>query len=178
MIFRETALPGAFVVDIEPVADERGFFARTWCQREFEEQGLTAHVVQTSLSLTRTAGTLRGLHYQARPHAEVKLVRCSRGVVYDVIVDLRPDSTTYRHWIGLELDASVYRMLYIPEEFAHGFLTLTDDCEVVYYMSRFHTPGAARGVRWDDPAVGVRWPADVRLVSDRDTQWPLLPPAR
>jgi dTDP-4-dehydrorhamnose 3,5-epimerase len=178
MIFRETALSGAFVVEVEPLADERGFFARTWCQREFEERGLNPRLVQASLSLTREAGTLRGLHYQARPHAEAKLVRCSRGTIYDVIVDLRPDSATYRRWIGVELNASAYRMLYIPEEFAHGFLTMTDECEVVYHMSEFHTPGAARGVRWNDPAVGIRWPAEIRLVSERDTQWPLLAPSR
>jgi dTDP-4-dehydrorhamnose 3,5-epimerase len=167
---------GAFLVDIEPRSDDRGFFARTWCQREFEDRGLNARLVQTSLSVTRSAGTLRGLHYQVPPQAEVKLVRCSRGAIYDVVVDLRRGSPTYARWIGVELEAASCRMVYVPKQCAHGFLTLRDDCEVVYHMSEFHAPGSERGIRWDDPTIAIRWPAEVRIISPRDAELPGLDP--
>jgi dTDP-4-dehydrorhamnose 3,5-epimerase len=178
VIFRETALVGAFVVEVEPQVDERGFFARTWCQREFAAQGLNPRLVQGSLSVSRTVGTLRGLHYQAPPWAEAKLVRCSRGAIYDVVVDLRRESPSYGQWVGVELEASTYRMVYVPEGFAHGFLTLTDDCEVIYQMSEFYVPEAARGIRWDDPTIGISWPGEVRVISPRDAELPFLTEVR
>ena len=158
MCFIETGLSGAFIVDVEPVADERGLFARSWCVREFEAQGLNARLVQCSVSLNRLKGTLRGMHYQIAPHQEVKLVRCTRGLIYDVIVDLRPGSPTYLLSFGAELTADNHRALYIPEGFAHGYLTLADESEVFYQMSEFYAPSAARGVRWNDPALGIEWP--------------------
>jgi dTDP-4-dehydrorhamnose 3,5-epimerase len=172
MIFSPLRLPGAFVIDLEPRRDERGFFARTWCQREFEAHGLTTQMVQANLSHNLRAGTLRGLHYQANPFAEAKLVRCTRGAIWDVIVDVRPDSPTQRQWLGVELTAENYRMLYVPEGFAHGFLTLVDDVEVSYQVSQFYTPGAERGLRWDDPALSITWPQPVRVISEKDARWP------
>jgi dTDP-4-dehydrorhamnose 3,5-epimerase len=173
MIFTETELPGAFVIDIERRDDERGFFARAWCEREFEEHGLSTRVVQCNLAYNHVKATLRGLHYQAAPHAEVKLVRCMRGAIYDVIVDLRDDSPTFTQWIGLELTADNRRMLYVPEGFAHGYQTLADDSETYYQVSVFYEPGAERGVRWDDPAFGIDWPpAERRIVSAKDRGWP------
>jgi dTDP-4-dehydrorhamnose 3,5-epimerase len=178
VIFRETALGGAFIVDVEPQVDERGFFARTWCQREFAARGLNPRLVQGSLSVSRMVGTLRGLHYQAPPWAEAKLVRCSRGAIYDVVVDLRRESPSYGQWVGVELEASTYRMVYVPEGFAHGFLTLTDDCEVVYQMSEVYVPEAARGIRWNDPTIGISWPGEVRVISPRDARLPFLTEVR
>lgn len=172
MHFSETRLKGAYLVDIEPREDARGFFARSWCRREFEERGLSPLLVQASVSYTRHIGTLRGMHYQAAPYAEAKLVRCTRGAIYQVVIDLRPTSATYRRWVGVELRARQYRMLYIPEGLAHGFQTLEDDVEVTYQMSEFHTPEAERGVRYDDPVFAVRWPLPVRTISDRDRTWP------
>src|SRR5262245_43154371 len=152
MRFTEATLKGAFLVDIERHEDERGFFARSWCTQEFRDRGLNPCVVQCNVSWNRTRGTLRGLHYQVAPHAEVKLVRCTKGAVYDVIIDLRETSPTFLHHIGVELTADNHRALYIPEGFAHGFLTMRENTEVFYQMSAFYEPGAARGVRWDDPA--------------------------
>lgn len=172
MKFTEMALPGAWLIDIEPVKDERGFFARTWCQREFAEHGLVASLVQCGMSYNKTKGTLRGMHYQTEPHAEAKLIRCTLGVIYDVIVDLRSSSATYKKYAGVELSAENRRMLYVPPGIAHGFLTLTDGCEVLYQMSEFHQPDQARGVRWNDPAFAIRWPDDVRVVSERDRHYP------
>ena len=159
-------------MDVEPVADERGLFARSWCVREFEAQGLNARLVQCSVSLNRLKGTLRGMHYQIAPHQEVKLVRCTRGALYDVIVDLRPGSPTYLLSFGAELTADNYRALYIPEGFAHGYLTLADESEVFYQMSEFYAPSAARGVRWNDPALGIEWPGAVVVISERDRSFP------
>jgi dTDP-4-dehydrorhamnose 3,5-epimerase len=171
--FTETELGGAFLIDLEPHTDERGFFARTWCAREFADHGLSARLAQCSISFNRAVGTLRGLHYQAPPHPESKLVRCLRGAIYDVIVDLRPDSPTYRRWIAVELTAQNRTQLYVPEGFAHGFQTLEEDTELLYLMSEFYVPDAARGVRWDDPAFGVEWPdTRERLLSARDQTWP------
>ncbi|HXF97252.1 MAG TPA: dTDP-4-dehydrorhamnose 3,5-epimerase [Gaiellaceae bacterium] len=172
MIFRETLLPGAWIVEAEPVEDERGFFARIWDAREFEERGLNGRLVQCSISFNRREGTLRGLHYQAPPHEEAKLVRCTRGAIFDVAVDLRRDSPTFGRWVGVELTEENRRALYIPEGCAHGFLTLVDGCEILYQISEFYAPEAARGVRWDDPAFGVRWPAEVRVINERDRTYP------
>ncbi len=173
MIFRETELKGAFIIELEKLEDARGFFARAWCQKEFEAHGLTARLVQCNLSFNKKRGTLRGMHYQAAPYEEVKLVRCTRGAVYDVIIDLRPESPTYKQWLGVELTADNYKMLYVPEGFAHGYQTLTDDAEVFYQVSQFYTPASERGVRWDDPAFGIEWPeTDTRIISDKDESWP------
>ena len=172
MIFEETRLRGAFIIDIEKHQDDRGFFARSWCRNEFEAHGIDAAVVQTNISYNERLGTLRGMHYQVAPAAEGKLVRCVRGSIYDVIVDLRPDSPTYLEWIGVELSARSYRMLYIPERFAHGFITLEDDTEVHYQMTAFYAPGCARGARYNDPAFGIHWPVEVRVLAEKDATWP------
>jgi dTDP-4-dehydrorhamnose 3,5-epimerase len=173
MIFTETPLAGAFVIDLEPVRDERGFFARTWCELEFEARGLEARPVQCSLSFNERAGTLRGLHYQAAPFEEVKIVRCTRGAIFDVIVDLRPDSPTRGRHAHVVLSASNRRMLYVPRGFAHGLQTLADGTEVEYLISEFHQPAYARGVRWNDPAFKIQWP-DVphRIMTMRDRTYP------
>ena len=172
MIFQETPLAGAFVIDVEPHEDERGFFARTYCQEEFEANGLDPTVVQASISFNRQRGTLRGMHYQAPPHEETKVVRCTAGAIYDVIIDLRPHSSTFIQWHGVTLSAENRTMFYIPSGFAHGFLTLEDNTEVLYQMSEFYYPDSARGVRWDDPAFGIDWPAHPTLMSDRDRGYP------
>ena len=174
MIFKETPLSGAFVIEAERREDERGFFARTWDQQEFEAHGLNPSVVQCNTSFNTKRGTLRGMHYQAAPHEEAKLVRCTRGAIYDVIIDLRRDSTTFKQWAATELTADNYRMHYVPEGFAHGFLTRKDRTEVFYQMSQFHVPASARGVRWDDPAFGIQWPIAVEVISDRDKNYPDL----
>jgi dTDP-4-dehydrorhamnose 3,5-epimerase len=168
VIFTETQLKGAFTIELERIEDERGFFARTWCQHEAEAVGLKPRWVQCNLSFNRVKGTLRGMHYQAAPHAEAKLIRCTMGAIYDVIIDLRPESATCQQHIGIVLTAQNREMLYVPEGFAHGFLTLEDNTEVFYQMSEFYAPECARGVRWNDPAFGIQWPADVQVISDRD----------
>ena len=178
MIFTETRLQGAFLVDLEPRGDERGFFARAWCRNEFEARGLNVDLVQANVSFSRDRGTLRGLHFQREPHAETKLVRCTRGAIYDVIVDLRPQSATYGEWIGVELTSDNHRMLYVPENFAHGFITLTDDVEVMYQVTAFYAPAAEGGLRYDDPALGIVWPEEVRVISDKDRSWPDFEPVR
>ncbi|KAF0191108.1 MAG: dTDP-4-dehydrorhamnose 3 5-epimerase [Gammaproteobacteria bacterium] len=173
MIFQETALKGVFIIEPEIIGDERGFFARTWCEREFKEKGLNPHLVQANISYNKKKGTLRGMHYQAAPFEETKLVRCARGAMYDVVIDLRVDSTTYLRWCAVELDAENYKMVYIPAGFAHGFQTTEDHTEVLYQMSTNYVPEASRGVRWNDPAFGIVWPvAESRLVSDKDNNWP------
>ena len=171
MEFTETKLKGAFVIDIKRLEDERGFFARTFCKKEFEEHGLNPDLVQANLSFNHRKGTLRGLHYQKDPHQEAKLVRCARGALYDVIVDLRPASSTYKEWIGVELKADEYRMLYVPEDFAHGFITLQDHTEAVYQVSQFYTPGAEQGIRYDDPMFNISWPMEPEVISDKDSNW-------
>ena len=176
MRLTETKVAGAFLIEPEPIADERGFFARTWCRDEFEAHGLVPHLAQCSVSYSHRKGTLRGLHYQAHPHEEAKLVRCTRGAIWDVAVDLRPDSPTYKAWYGAELTADNRCMLYIPEGCAHGQLTLTDDTEVFYQMSAPFEPTAARGVRWDDPAFGIEWPGRVQVINERDRSYPDLTP--
>jgi dTDP-4-dehydrorhamnose 3,5-epimerase len=173
VIFTPTELQGAVIVDLEKREDDRGFFARAWCRREFEDEGLTHRLVQCNLSYNHRRGTLRGLHYQAEPRAEVKLVRCTHGVIYDVIVDLRPRSATFMRWIGVELTAENGRMLYVPEGFAHGYQTLANGTEVFYQVSEFYTPEAERGLRWDDPAFAIEWPAaNPRIMSEKDRNWP------
>lgn len=172
MILRENAIEGCRVIEPERLADERGFFARTWDTAEFAEHGLTCGLVQSSISFNSARGTLRGLHYQSAPHQEAKLVRCTSGTIFDVAVDLRPDSPTFRGWFGVELSADNRLALYVPEGCAHGFLTLTDDSEVMYLISEFYAPDAARGVRFDDPAFRIRWPAEVVVINDRDRTYP------
>jgi dTDP-4-dehydrorhamnose 3,5-epimerase len=172
VIFTPTELAGATLVDTEPHRDERGWFARVYCEREFAAHGLPARMVQGNVSLTARAGTLRGMHYQAAPHEEDKLVRCIRGAIWDAIVDLRPASPTYCHWLGVELSEANGRMLLVPKGCAHGFVTLTDDAAVSYLMSAFHAPEAALGVRHDDPAFGIAWPVPVRDMSRQDRSWP------
>ncbi|HEX2111114.1 MAG TPA: dTDP-4-dehydrorhamnose 3,5-epimerase [Gaiellaceae bacterium] len=179
MIFTETDLKDAFVVDLERREDERGFFARAWCANEFADAGLSTRLVQCNVSFNRYRGTLRGMHYQVAPHAEVKLVRCTRGAIYDVIIDLRPESPTYKQWEGFELSAGNGRALYVPEGFAHGYQTLTDEVETFYQVSEFYAPGAERGVRWNDPAFGVEWPLpDDPIMSEKDKTWPDFVDAR
>jgi dTDP-4-dehydrorhamnose 3,5-epimerase len=175
MIFTETKLKGAFIVEPQRLEDERGFFARSWCRREFEERRLNPRLVQCNISFNSKRGTLRGVHYQAAPFEEAKLMRCSMGSLYDVIVDLRPDSPTFKQYLGLILTPDNRRMLYAPEGFAHGFLTLEDNTEVFYQMSEFYSPDHARGFRWNDPAFGIEWPGDVQVISDRDRGWPDFP---
>lgn len=176
MKFSPTRLAGAWIIDIEPVGDERGFFARVWCREELEKQGLNTSLAQCSISFNKKRGTLRGMHYQARPHEEAKLVRCTRGAIYDVIVDLRPESVTYKQWIGIELSAENRRMLYVPAGFAHGFQSLADDTEVFYQISTTYRPESARGVRWNDPAFGIEWPQEVRVISEKDRRYPDFTP--
>jgi dTDP-4-dehydrorhamnose 3,5-epimerase len=172
MIFTETKLPGAFVIDLENLEDDRGFFARCWSEAEFAAQGLNPHSVETNISFNRRAGTLRGMHFQTLPHAQPKLVRCTAGAIYDVIIDLRPESVTFKHWIAVELTAANRRQLYIPEGFAHGFQTLVDNTEVLYQMSAPYVAESARGVRWDDPAFGIDWPPAERTIIARDQTYP------
>jgi dTDP-4-dehydrorhamnose 3,5-epimerase len=172
LIFRETKLPGAFVIELEKHADQRGFFARTFCQQEFEAHGLNSRVAQCNVSFNKCKGTLRGMHFQAPPFAEAKLVRCTSGSLYDVIVDLRPSSRTFKQNFAVELSAENWKMVYIPEEFAHGFQTLEDDTEVFYQMSQSYSAAHARGVRWNDPAFGIEWPAGERIIIDRDQAYP------
>lgn len=172
MKFTPTKLESAFIIDLERREDSRGWFARTYCAREFEAHGLPTHMVQTNMSLTRKAGTLRGMHYQMAPDAEDKLVRCVQGRIWDAIVDIRPQSPTYCQWIGVELSEENGRMLLVPKGFAHGFVTLSDDAAVTYQVSAFYSPQSERGARWNDPAFGIEWPVDVLDLSDKDRNWP------
>ena len=168
MVFKETKLKGAYVVELEPKEDERGFFARSWCQREFQTHGLNSCLVQCNISFNRKKGTLRGMHFQSAPHREAKLVRCTMGTVYDVIIDLRPQSPTYKQWTAIELNAANRKMLYIPEGFAHGFQTLEDNTEVFYQMSEFYHPELSLGIRWNDPMFEIRWPLPNPIMSNKD----------
>jgi dTDP-4-dehydrorhamnose 3,5-epimerase len=171
MNYTRTHLAGAYLIESEQIADKRGFFARTWCQIEFGDKGLNPHLVQCSISYNKMRGTLRGMHYQKAPHCEVKLVRCTQGSIYDVIVDMRSHSKTYTQWFGVELTAENRRALYVPEGFAHGFITLKDNSEVLYQMSEFFHPDSSIGFRWNDPRVGIRWPIDVEVISERDCSY-------
>ena len=172
MIFIQTELQGAFEIQIEPQRDERGFFARCWCTTEFEAKKLNPKVVQCNTSFNSRKGTLRGIHYQVPPYAETKVVRCTRGAIYDVVVDLRPDSRTHRKWSAVVLTAEKGNMVYVPEGCAHGFLTLKEESEIFYQMSEFYNPESARGVRWDDPAFNIIWPEKVTVISERDRTYP------
>jgi dTDP-4-dehydrorhamnose 3,5-epimerase len=172
MIFAETPLKNAYVIDIERIEDERGFFARCWCREEAETHGLNPCIVQCSTSVTKVKGTLRGMHYQVEPCREAKLIRCTKGAVYDVIVDIRPESSTYAQHFGTVLSAENRRLMYAPEGFAHGFLTLEDDVEIFYQISEYYSPKHARGFRWNDPLFSIRWPAEIQVISERDRTYP------
>jgi dTDP-4-dehydrorhamnose 3,5-epimerase len=174
MQFHSTPLQDARIVSLEPRTDERGLFARSFCTREFDGAGLISRMVQCNISYNRFKGTLRGMHFQRAPATEAKLVRCTRGAIYDVIVDLRPGSPTYLRHFCIELTADNRTALYVPELFAHGYITLTDDAEVFYQVSGYYTPSLEGGLRHDDPAIGINWPTEVKHISDKDAQWPLL----
>lgn len=174
MLFTETKLKGAFIIDLEQRQDHRGFFARTFCAHEFEAHGLKPSVAQCNLSFNYKKGTLRGMHYQIAPACETKLIRCTQGAIYDVIIDMRPDSPTYLEHIGVELTAENRRALYVPEMFAHGYQALTDGAEVVYQVGEFYTPGYECGLRYNDPTFGIEWPLHVDEISDKDAAWPLF----
>ena len=173
MIFEETRLKDVHIVKLETLADKRGFFARSWCKKEFSDKGLVNDFVQNNVSFNKNKGTLRGMHYQEEPFGEVKIVRCVRGSIYDVVIDLRKHSDTYKQWMGAELNEDNRNMLYIPNGFAHGFLTLEDNTEVLYQMSEYYQPEAARGVRFNDPAFNIEWPLNGKpLISEKDNNWP------
>lgn len=172
MIFTETKLRDAFIIDLEPIPDERGFFALSWSQKEFAAHGLESRLVECNISFNSKKGTLRGMHYQQSPHGQVKVVRCTTGAIFDVVIDLRPDSQTFKQWVAVELSAANHQALYVPKDFAHGFQTLTDDSEVLYQMSAPFVAGSGRGVRWNDPAFDIAWPDDIRIINSRDAQYP------
>lgn len=172
MRFIPLELKAAYVIEFEPINDHRGFFARTFCQKEFQEKGLVSNFVQCNIAWNKAKGTLRGMHWQAAPHCEVKLVRCDRGAIYDVIIDLRPELATYCKWVAVELTSDNKKMLYVPEGFAHGYQTLEPDTEVSYLVSSFYTPEAQRGVRWNDPAFGISWPISEPVLSEKDRSHP------
>ena len=172
MRFTETPIEGAYIVDVNRIGDERGYFGRLWCQQELSELGLKAYVCQSNIGVSKKAGTLRGLHYQKAPHQEVKIVRCSRGAMFDVIVDLRPDSPTFKQWFGMELTQENATMLYVPEGCATGYQTLVDDTEMYYNATEFYHPESATGIRYDDPAFNIEWPREITVVSDNDLEWP------
>jgi dTDP-4-dehydrorhamnose 3,5-epimerase len=172
MKFVETRLEGSFIIDPERLEDERGFFARSWCQQEAKQYGLEPEWLQCNISYNKSKGTMRGMHYQVAPFEEAKLVRCTMGAICDVIIDLRPDSVTFKKWTAVELSSENRRMFYIPGGFAHGFLTLQDNTEIFYQMSEFYAPAYARGVRWNDPAFGILWPTDIAVISDQDQNFP------
>ena len=171
MLFRETELPGAFVIELQKCEDERGFFARSWCRKEFEAHGLNPRTVQCNVSFNKLKGTLRGMHYQVAPHAEAKLVRCTRGAICDVIIDLRRESVTYKQHVSEVLSSDNYKALFIPEGFAHGFQTLEDNSEVFYQMSAFYSPEHQRGLLYNDPAFRISWPIEATVISDRDRNY-------
>ena len=172
MLFLETKLKGAFTIELQRIEDSRGFFARAFCKREFEQRGLNPAIVQCNVSFNPQKGTLRGMHYQQEPFREVKVVRCIAGAIFDAIVDLRPDSSTYREWTGVELSAQNGRSLYVPEGFAHGYLTLTENTEVFYQVSEFYSPGYERSIRWNDPAFRIQWPIEPLIISPKDASHP------
>ena len=174
MIFHETELQGAFIVELDRMEDDRGFFARAFCAKEFEEHGIASQMVQANMSFSSRKGTLRGMHYQMPPAREPKFIRCVRGAIWDVIIDMRPDSPTYLKHIGVELSEDNRRAIYVPDMFAHGNQALTDDVELFYLVGEFYTPGCERGVRHDDPAIGIEWPEPVTVISEKDQNWPLL----
>ena len=172
MIFIHTELEGAFVIEPERLSDERGFFARTWCKKEFIKNGLNPDLVQCNISFNLKKGTLRGMHYQVAPYEETKLVRCTSGAIHDVIIDLRPASLTFRQWFGIKLSSENKMMLYIPEGFCHGFLTLQNNTEIFYQMSQYYVPESSRGIRWNDPLFNIQWPNEITVISERDKNYP------
>lgn len=174
MKFNETSLPGVFLIDVEPAEDDRGFFARAWCRKEFAANGLTAEINQVNISQNRHIGTVRGLHYQRAPHAEAKVIRCINGKIFDVAVDVRESSPNYLKWTGHELTADNRQSLFIPEGFAHGFLALTPNTEILYLISEFYSPQSEVGIPHNDPAIGIEWPAEILCISDKDASWPAL----
>ncbi len=174
MIFTETRLKGAYLVEIKKIEDDRGFFGRAWCQDEFQEHGIDASIRQINASYTIHKGTIRGMHYQVEPYREAKFIRCVRGRIYDVIIDLRPQSPTFMEWIGHELTQDNYLSVFVPGNFAHGFVTLEDHCEVYYPVTEFYTPGSERGIRYNDPAFNIKWPVEIRHVSEKDRNHPLF----
>ncbi len=174
MIFTETKLKGAFVVELKLIEDDRGFFARAWCNNELEAQGLNANLVQANTAYSKTKGTLRGIHFQKEPHQEAKLVKCIHGAIFDVIVDIRPSSATFGQWFGIELSAKNRKMLYVPEGFGHAYLTLQDDAEVYYSVTQFYHPEAEGGIKWNDPDIGIEWPIEPTVISDKDQALPNL----
>jgi dTDP-4-dehydrorhamnose 3,5-epimerase len=176
MTFREAKLSGAFIIELEKFEDERGFFAHSWSEKEFAARRLDSRMVECSISFNWKRGTLRGMHYQAAPHGQVKIVRCTKGAIYDVIIDLRAASPTFKQWVGVELTAENHSMLYIPKGFAHGFQTLEDASEVFYQMSEVYAPESGRGVRWNDPAFKIAWPEPVSMINERDRTYPDVNP--
>jgi dTDP-4-dehydrorhamnose 3,5-epimerase len=171
MIFKDTELKDAYIIELERLSDDRGFFSRSYCANEFREHGIKHHILQSNVSYNKAKGTLRGLHYQEKPYEEAKLIRCTKGAVYDVIIDIRPGSISYKNWTGAELNEQNHRMLYVPKGFAHGFITLEDKTEVTYQMSEIYTPGVDKGIRWDDPAFAIEWPVTVSKISEKDQNW-------
>ncbi len=171
MVFKDTELKDAYIIELERLSDERGFFSRTYCEHEFREHGIEHHIVQANVSYNKVKGTLRGMHYQMQSYGEAKLIRCTKGAIYDVIIDIRPDSKSYKNWISVELNEQNHRMLYVPEGFAHGFITLEDSTEVSYQMSEFYKPGVGKGIRWNDPAFAINWPVAVSEISEKDKNW-------
>lgn len=172
MIFTETKLKGAFELQIKKLEDERGFFGRSWCANEMKDHGLKADLCQANTSFSAKKGTLRGMHFQINPYQETKLIRCTRGAILDVIIDLRVESPTFKQWIGVELTQDNYKMLYVPEDFAHGFITLEDNTEVTYLVTQFYTPGAEKGIRWNDPFFNIQWPFEPVVISEKDKNHP------
>ena len=174
MIFTETKLKGAFIIDVKKLEDERGFFGRAWCKKEFEEHGLNPNIVQANISYNKKRGTLRGMHYQVAPFSECKTIRCTTGAIYDVIIDIRPHSPTFKQWIAVELSAESSKMIYVPDGFAHGFITLEDHTTVNYMVTGFYTPGAEAGIKYDDPAFNIAWPMEPTIISEKDNSIPLF----
>jgi dTDP-4-dehydrorhamnose 3,5-epimerase len=173
MVFKEIRLKGAFIIELEKIKDDRGFFSRAWCQEEFHAHSLDSNIAQCNLSFNADRGTLRGLHYQIAPYEETKVIRCTRGKIFDVIIDLRPKSPTYLQWTGIELSLENRKMVYVPENFAHGYLTLADNTEVFYQVSQFYSPGSESGIRWNDPSINIKWPEIPNLIiSEKDKNWP------
>ena len=172
MKFNKTSLEGAYVIEVDKIEDNRGFFGRLWCEREFEEYNLNTNLVQSNISFSKFKGTLRGMHFQKSPFAETKLVRCTQGSMYDVIIDLRPESPTFKKWFGVELSAKNRKMLYVPENFAHGFITLEDNSEVYYMVTEFYNKNAEEGIRWNDPAFDIHWPQKVKVITKKDDNHP------
>lgn len=172
MKFIQTSLHGAYRVELEPIRDSRGFFARSWCKQEFLDHRIDIEIVQSNVSYNQKKGTLRGMHFQEEPFAEPKIIRCTHGKIYDVFIDIRPDSPTYLQWDSVELSAASYQMMYLPAGFAHGFLTLEEHSEVLYQMAQFFNPAAVRGIRWDDPLFRIDWPEEITTISDKDLAYP------